>query len=202
MVIAGALFEESDKPRLKKLGVKDSKLLSIRKMQELFQKIIRISKGHKIIIIPPAEIDEFVLSDHLNLNWLEAHKSAEIINELKPERAIIDSPSNNVVNYKRYLMKLLKNKKIELWVEHKADFNHVECSAASVLAKVTREKEVEKIKKLVKHDFGSGYTHDERTIKFLENNIEKYPEIFRKSWATYKSRAAMKNQKGLEEFGR
>ena len=201
MVMCGVLTDEAGAEKLKKIGAKDSKLLSPKERERLFKEIIKIVKDYKIVIISPAEIDASVQStDGMNLNWLEAHKSAEIINFLKPDKIIIDSPSNNVKNYKKYLMELLKNKKIEAIVEHKADVNHVECSAASILAKVTRDAEIEKIKKVVVEDFGSGYLSDPRTIAFFEKYFEVYPDIFRKSWAPYKDKVNGKFQKKLGDF--
>ncbi len=35
-------------------------------------------------------------------------------------------------------------------------------------------------------EMGSGYPADPVTQAFLKKNAKKYPEIFRKSWATYK----------------
>lgn len=202
MVMAGVLTDEEGAAELKKAGVKDSKLLSPGQRQQLFGKIVKIVKDYKIVIVSPAEIDASVKSDDgMNLNWLEAHKSAEIVNALKPEKIIIDSPSNNVVNYKKYLMKLLDNRKIEAVVEHKADVNHVECSAASILAKVTRDGEVEKIKKVVVEDFGSGYLSDPKTIAFFDKYFEVYPDIFRKSWAPYRDKVDGKSQRKLGDFG-
>jgi hypothetical protein len=70
----------------------------------------------------PKEIDKAVHGHGgLNLNKLEAHKQAEILNEFSPDKAIIDCPSNNISSYKIYLKKLLKNKKIELILEHNAE---------------------------------------------------------------------------------
>ncbi|MBI2574459.1 ribonuclease HII [Candidatus Woesearchaeota archaeon] len=198
--MAGVLVDEEGSESLKAIGVKDSKLLTIGRMRKLFDRIKGIAIRHKIVVIQPAEIDAALESDSLNLNWLEAHKSAEIINALKPEKAIIDSPSNNVVNYKRYLMKLLDNKGIEVAVEHKADLNHVECGAASILAKVTREDEIEKIKKKIGSNFGSGYPSDPLTKAFLEKNFSRHPEIFRKSWMPYKRVAGSRGQKKIGEF--
>ena len=109
MVMCGVLTDEEGAEQLKKIGAKDSKLLSPKQREQLFGKIIKIVKDYKIVIVSPAEIDASVQSDDgMNLNWLEAHKSAEIINTLKPDKIIIDSPSNNVKNYKKYLMELLK----------------------------------------------------------------------------------------------
>ena len=132
MVMCGVLVEEKDIPKLKSMGVKDSKLLTKKKRKELFNKIIKTVKKHKIIIMPPKEIDDALFSDDLNLNWLEAHKSAEIINRLKPNKAILDCPSNNTKAYSSYVKELLKEK-VELVVEHKADVKYPEVSAAYLL---------------------------------------------------------------------
>ncbi len=198
--MAGVLVDEKGAESLRSIGVKDSKLLSIGRMRKLFDKIKDISIKRKIVVIEPAEIDAALESDELNLNWLEAHKSAEIINELRPQMAIIDSPSNNVINYKRYLMKLLENKSVEVMVEHKADLHHIECGAASILAKVTREEEVEKIKRKIGINFGSGYLTDPLTQKFLKEHHETYSEIFRKTWLPYKRAKAGKFQKDLSTW--
>ncbi len=201
MVMCGVLTDEAGAAELKKIGAKDSKLLTPKQREQLFPKIIKIVKAYKLVIIGPAEIDASVQSDDgMNLNWLEAHKSAEIINALHSDKIIIDCPSNNVENYKKYLMRLLKNKEVEAIVEHKADVNHVECSAASILAKVTRDSEVEKIKKVVVDDFGSGYLSDPKTIEFFDKHFETYPDIFRKSWAPYQDKVNGKRQRKLGDF--
>ena len=85
-------------------------------------------------------------------------------------------------------------------LEHKADFNYPIVSGASILAKVTRDNEIEKIKKKIKVDFGSGYMSDPKTVGFLEKYYEKYPELFRKSWMPYKDAVNKKFQKKLEDF--
>ena len=200
MVMGGVLIDEEAAEGLKKLGVKDSKLLSQKKREFLFDKIIHIAKGYKIVVVPPEEIDAALRSETLNLNWLEAHKTAEILNALRPDRAIIDSPHNNVDKYRHYLLRLLDNKKTELVVEHKADVNHMVCGAASILAKVTRESEIAAIKKRIGLDFGSGYLADPLTKKFLEMHFKEFPDIFRKTWMPYREMAAAQLQKQLGEF--
>ncbi len=199
MVMAGVLVDEEGSESLKSMGVKDSKLLTQRRRVALYKRIVSVVKKYKIVVIDAKEIDAALESDELNLNWLEAHTSAKIINALKPEKVIIDCPSNNIANYRRYLMKLLDNKKIEAVFEHKADVNYVECSAASILAKVTREEEIERIKKEV-GNFGSGYLTDPKTIKFFEENFERHPNIFRKTWAPYRKRLHLKGQRTMGDF--
>jgi len=123
---------------------KDSKTLTKDQRENLYKKYIKSTK-YKIIIINPEEIDEALNSPNTNLNWLEAQKSAEIINELKPDKAILDSPSPNLQAYKDYIKKLIKTK-TKIITEHKAEKYPI-VAAASIIAKVTRDKEIEKITK-------------------------------------------------------
>lgn len=201
LVMCGLLVKEEDEKKLVKLEVKDSKLLTKVKREFLFDKIKEISYKYEIIAIYPEEIDRAVNNhDGLNLNKLEARKTAEIINMLNPDKAIIDAPSNNIKSYKEYLLGYIKNKKIELVLEHKADLNYPVVSAASILAKVTRDAEIDKIKKRIKVDFGSGYMSDPKTASFLEKYYEKHSELFRKSWMPYQDKMNKKFQSRLEDF--
>lgn len=201
LFIAGVMIDESMDDKLREIGVKDSKLLSHKKRMALEKEIKKIAKNFKVIKVLPKEIDAAVDSDDgTNLNWLEARKQAEIINELKPDKAIIDCPSPNIRAYTEYLRRLLKNKDVELLVEHKADKNFFSCAAASIIAKCERENEVLEIEKMVGESIGSGYASNSICQKFLKNNFEKYPEIFRKSWISWKNHNNMKKQARLGDF--
>ena len=200
MVMCGAMIDESDLPKLVKLKPKDSKLLTREEREELYPKLLSVLKYYKVIIMQSNEIDKAVHGhDGLNLNKLEAKKQAEILNEFNPDKAIIDCPTNNINSYKNYLKKLLKNKKIELVLEHNAE-RYPLVAAASIIAKVTGDREVEKLKKQIGIDFGSGYMSDPKTVEFLKNNFEKYPELFRKSWFPYQELVNKKFQKSLSDF--
>lgn len=199
MVMAGVLISEADEKKLKEIGVKDSKLLTPKKREELFEKIKKIAKNYEIIIIQPKEIDEAVESQESNLNKLEAIKTAMIINKFNPDLSILDSPTVNLHKYEEEIRFYLKNKELKLKAENKADVNFQSVGAASILAKVTRDREIEKLK--AKYgEIGSGYPADPITQKFIKENWNKHPEIFRKSWATFKNIANKKEQKGLSEF--
>src|SRR3989344_7887803 len=153
LFICGVVFDEKDLDRLKEIGVKDSKLLPHNRRILIAKEIKKIAKNYKIVQIKPEEIDKAVnKKDGLNLNWLEAHKTALIINELNPDKAIIDCPSPNINKYKEYLLNLLKNKKLELIVEHRAE-KHMPVAAASIMAKVIAEERLKKLKKTLKIDF-------------------------------------------------
>ena len=200
MVMCGALIEDKDLQKLIKLKPKDSKLLTKEEREELYPKLLSVLKYYHVIIIQPAEIDKAVKGgDGLNLNKLEAVKQAEILNEFNPDKAIIDCPSNNIKSYRQQLLNLLKNKKVELILEHHAE-RYPLVAAASIIAKVTGDAEIEKIKKNIGIDFGSGYMSDQKTVEFLKNNFENYPELFRKSWFPYQELVNKKFQKSLSDF--
>ena len=199
LVMAGVKLRKEAEQRLINIGVKDSKLLTHGQRESLFVKILDIVDSYKILIISPKEIDKTLKSDTTNLNWLEADYSAKIINELNPDEAILDCPSNNIEAYVNYLKGKVKTK-TEILAEHKADMNYPVVSAASILAKVTRDREIEKIKEKTGKNIGSGYPSDPITQTFLRQNYDKYPDIFRKGWASYKKMVEKKKQKSLGDF--
>ncbi len=199
LVTCGVVVDEEGEKELTALGVTDSKLILPKKREKLMEQIIKIAKAYEVVILSPKDIDAALADPGTNLNWLEADTTAQIINKLKPERAIVDCPSNNIEAYTTYLRKKL-NVDCELVVEHKADLNHISAAAGSIIAKVTRDREIQKIKEEIGQEIGSGYPADPITKAFLKDNYNKYPDIFRKSWQTYKNVVAKKQQKGLGDF--
>lgn len=191
MVMAGVLTEQSDEKELKEIGAKDSKLLSHPQRIRIAEEIRSTVLKQLVVTASPAEIDSYV-SGGENLNALEARKMAEIINALNDgktkTRVIVDCPSINTESWKRKLVSFIENMdNLEVLCEHKADFNHPVVSAASILAKVRREEEVDALKKTY-GNIGSGYPADPITKAFLREKGEDLKDsgIFRKSWATWK----------------
>ena len=210
MILAGVLLKKYDEKLLKQEGVIDSKLLAHEKRIKLSGFIKDISLNFKIVKTEPEEIDHSINSG-INLNTLEAIKTAEIINSLIQGRkekikVIVDCPSTNIMKWTSTLLSFIKNPdNIDLHCEHKADFNHPSVSAASILAKCIREEEVEKLKKKYQDygNIGSGYPSDPYTKEFLRKHGKKLSEsgLFRKTWQTWKALFPdSKKQKTLGEF--
>lgn len=197
LVVAIAAIDEEKEIELEQLGVTDSKELTPKQREALYETVVEHCK-YEILIVSPKEIDDALESTSSNLNWLEATKMAELINKIKPEKVIVDAPSNNLEAFEDFMKKKLTFKP-ELIVKHKADRDHTIVGAASILAKVTRDKEIQKLKQEIGVDFGSGYPSDPKTIAFLKENWDKYP-IFRKTWSTWKKLAKSKKQKKIGEY--
>ncbi|MBU1129555.1 MAG: ribonuclease HII [Nanoarchaeota archaeon] len=202
MIIAGCLIDSSKKPELKNLGVKDSKQLTQKRREFLEKKIKEVAESFEIVIIPPTQIDKESL-EGIKLNEQEAIACAKIINKINNGRKIkvvLDCPSVSLVKWGDFLKTKIDNlSNLEISCEHKADKNHVSVSAASVLAKCVREKEMQKLKEKYGDEIGSGYTSDPLTQRFLEKQGQKHKDsgIFRKTWATWKNAHAKVGQKKL-----
>ena len=203
MVLAGCLIDEKTATKFKKWGVRDSKQLTPKRREFLTQKIKDEAKTFEIVLADADEINKKQDSG-TNLNMLEAEKTAKIINKInkgnKKIKVIVDCPSTSIVKWRDLLMTKIKDlSNLEIVCEHKADKNHVSVSAASILAKSTREKEMDKLKEKYGKEMGSGYTSDPTTTKFLTKNVTKHKDsgLFRKNWSTWKKAQAKTEQKKL-----
>ncbi|MEM0057938.1 MAG: ribonuclease HII [Candidatus Bathyarchaeia archaeon] len=185
LVIAGILVDSEDLPKLVRLGVKDSKLLSPNRREALAAEIKRIAKKHVVVKLSPAEIDRVVMTGRKlhRLNWLEAQAMARVIELLHPDIAYVDASDVLEERFKQQILEFLPFK-IEIVSEHKADRKYPVVSAASIIAKVERDHEIAELK--AKYgDFGCGYPTDPKTIEFLRRCLEtfkEYPEFVRRSW--------------------
>ncbi|MEM0100832.1 MAG: ribonuclease HII [Candidatus Methanomethyliaceae archaeon] len=181
MVVAGIAIYEKDEANLLELGVKDSKKLSYKKREELYEKIIKIVKYH-IEVIDAETIDKE--RKKKNLNDIEIDLIIKIINKLKPDVVQIGSPDINIKNFVNKIIMKVKN--IQIISVHHAESIFPTVAAASILAKVTRDRIIENLKKIY-GDFGSGYPSDPKTKDFILNAVKKgeIPNIIRKSWKTY-----------------
>ncbi len=198
LIICGVTIEKSKIKKLKALKVADSKLLSKKIREELYDKIIRVVDDYELIVLEPKDIDFALNSPVLNLNKLEANHTCELLKKLNPDKAFIDCPDVNPQRYKNILQQATK---AELIVEHKAEKYEV-VAAASIIAKVIRDRSMHELKEIHKVEVGSGYCSDPVTKKFIDKhwNNEVFSHIIRKSWATYKNKKIEKEQKTLDNF--
>lgn len=90
----------------------------------------------------------------------------------------------------------------EVVAEHRADESHPVVGAASVVAKVERDRRVEAIAREY-GDVGSGYPSDPTTRGFLRSYVADHgdlPACARSSWSTCVDLLAAAEQSALDEF--
>ena len=183
LVIAGISIEKNKIKYLKAIGVKDSKQLSPQSRENLYDKIISLVEGYYVAKISPRTIDKSV-SKNL-LNQLEANYMAKVVKKLGASSSYVDSCDVNPKRFGLYISNLARTGKIIS--SHHADRKYPVVSAASIIAKVNRDRVIEKLGK--NHDLGSGYPSDPKTMEFIKYWISQngdVPIFVRKSWKPVK----------------
>jgi len=178
--------------------VADSKLLSPR-MRERLYAIIRKRFSVATVRIDAHEIDEIRMGMTMNACVARAH--AQVIDKLSPTLAYVDACDVNAVRYADMVKSHLEQS-CEIVSEHNADQNFKVVSAASIVAKVTRDRAIAALSKKY-GNIGSGYPSDPVTIAFLSDYIDEYkcpPPIARKSWKTITAMLGKKQQSQLSQF--
>ena len=182
LVVAAVAIDKSQVDQLAKIGVKDSKKLSPKTREALYKQIIKLADDYQISKATPRQIDSAV-SQH-KLNELEKLHMAKVIQKISPSISYVDSCDVNAARFGKDLAKLC-NGKIKSY--HHADAKFVVVSAASIIAKVTRDRAIAKLAK--QHPIGSGYPSDSKTVRFVRQWFLQHgsmPEFVRKSWAPAK----------------
>ena len=189
LVIAGIVIKRTKINQLKKQGIRDSKKLTPLARERLYKKIINIVDDYYVTRISPKIIDKSVFNH--SLNHLEARYMAKVISKLSPSIAFVDSCDVNPRRFGKEISKLTFRSKIKSY--HHADSKFVVVSAASILAKVSRDRAITKLKK--KYNIGSGYPSDPKTKAFVKKSIKRNESLtfIRKSWKPVQ--ILMKNKK-------
>jgi len=188
MVLAGAAFYKDRLQVLDRLGVRDSKALSPSARLRLSGQILEAADRVEVEVVQPSEIDEYVRRKQRlwKLNRLEAERVARILERIRPDTAYVDAPDVDAERFGKIVSEML-TVDVRIISEHHADETRPLVSAASIVAKVRRDSEVQRLKDIY-GDFGSGYPSDPRTRDFLRKLMREgeAPEIVRRTWKTLK----------------
>ena len=179
MVVAGVL---ADGEKISKLGLRDSKKCTKTRRERLFGEIWEVASCIEVMKIDAKRIDE-LRNNGKNLNVIEKECFCEIIKRLDGDEAVRGTGKD------RKYSKIKSSFDKQLIIEFKADEKYPIVSAASIIAKVERDREVERIaeelEKKIDLPLGSGYPSDRRTIDFIEEWVKRYrslPPHVRRSW--------------------
>lgn len=184
MFVAGVVIDEDRLFDLAALGVKDSKLLAPQRRAYLAAKIETIARDRYVLEVKPEVIDE--LRQLITMNEIMVKSFSKVVEKLSADRAILDAADVNPERFARRV-KEGSGTNMEVIAEHRADKNHFVVAAASILAKVKRDRSVREIEKTIGQKIGSGYPSDPATIRFLETWVKEHgdlPPFARRSWKT------------------
>ncbi|RMX62792.1 hypothetical protein KXD40_003356 [Peronospora effusa] len=169
MVYGAAYWPVSENETMCTLGFDDSKALSAESRAQLFEKMRSTeSLGWIVRLISAAEISDKMQRQTSNLNEISRDAAIQLINEVQKKGAVVKKVFVDTVGDPRWYQSFLTkhfNGTIEFRVEKKADSLFKVVSAASIAAKVTRDRVIsdwkwESALLDLPTDFGSGYPSD------------------------------------------
>ncbi len=196
LVVAGVCGDED---KISSLGVRDSKKLSPRRREYLAERIREVAEKVVIVVLEPEEIDR--MREEMTLNEIEVELFARVISQLNGDVVYVDAADVDEERFAREISSRV-GREVKIVSKHKADSLYPIVSAASIVAKVERDRRVEEISREI-GDFGSGYPADERTREFLERYYREHGEMpphTRHSWKSVKRIKRRKEQSTLGDF--
>lgn len=181
-LVVAAVMVEDDAPLIE-MGVRDSKKLARTRRIELHSAIQQVADT-EIVIITHDDIDKQRASE--SLNNIEARAFATALARFGESRIFADAADVDPQRFRRMVCSHL-DFDVQMICEHKADEQYPVVSAASIVAKETRDTLMDRISEELGQPVGSGYASDPTTIAFLENWISEkgdLPPYTRRSWDT------------------
>lgn len=196
-LVVGAVFVEDDAV-LREIGVKDSKKLTPKQRESMYDRIDGSAKW-TVVVASAADID--LRRKEMSLNDVELHMFAEAVNTHERDAVYADCPDVNEGKFSARLGFLCPD--AEIIAKHKADDSYPVVSAASIMAKVTRDRMLDDIRAEFGTNIGSGYPSDHYTMDFIKEWIDangKAPQHVRCSWEPVRQMLSVKATKKLTDW--
>lgn len=198
-MVVVALAADDEEP-LVEMGVRDSKRLTRARREELAEQLAA-SYRYEVIEVPADVLDS--VRDDRSLNRLEAELFADAISMIAPLSATVDA-ADTVEERFGEMVKAHLRRPVPVLSCHYADDLYPVVSAASIIAKVRRDRVLADLSAEFGVEVGSGYCHDPVTVKFLRDWITENrspPPHCRRSWVTTRRLLGELSLRSLEEFG-
>ena len=179
-LVVGAVYV-SDDTFLKDIGVRDSKKLTPKMRERMYGQIVSAADRYEVVVISAEDIDR--RRERESLNEIELDMFREAVSKMPVNRVYADCPDINEAGFSSALSVRLGNTSVI--ARHKADDTYPVVSAASIIAKVTRDRMVAEISEEFGTDIGSGYPSDQQTMDFIKkwiNDNGVSPKHTRNSW--------------------
>lgn len=199
--VLGSMFVAAVRadPALLPDDVGDSKGIESQRRRELETAVRDAAAAVEVVEIPVERIDD----PDTDMNGLTVAGHSEALASVVEDGAsgYADAGDTNAVRFERRVNSNV-DCQIDLRAEHGADETYAIVGAASILAKVARERHVEALAA----EFGavgSGYPSDPNTREFLESFVREYEELpacARESWQTSHDVLGALDQSSLSDF--
>ena len=153
------------------------------------------------VALSPRTVDRAVARG--GLNDLEADAFARLIRELAPDVAYVDACDPNARRFGLRVARLAGGS-TRVVARHHADRDLTVVGAASIVAKVRRDRAIAELREEIGQEIGSGYPSDRRTVDFVRAYFSaggSAPPWLRESWATMQRVKPRRPAQTLDAFG-
>jgi ribonuclease HII len=201
LVVGGFLLRSDRLDALRSTGARDSKELSPSARERVYAKLPTVGECRSVVLTA-REVDRFVA--HGRLNELEARAFGALIRQASPDVAYVDACDPNAQRFARGVA-LWADSRARVVARHHADRDDVVVGAASIVAKVRRDRAIDRLRRRLGIEIGSGYPSDRRTIEFLREYLGRTPDPppwVRREWATMQRVKPERPGPTLEAFRR
>lgn len=181
-------------------GVDDSKRLAPARREELAAEL----RDHPDVRVGVAVVGVDRIDDPgTDMNGLTVAGQAEAVAAVAEggDRVVADAGDVDAARFGRRLAEAVPAD-VDVHAEHGADATHALVGAASVVAKVERDRRVAALESEY-GAVGSGYPSDPTTRSFLKEYVAEHgslPDCARASWATCSDVLATADQSSLDDF--
>jgi len=199
LVVGAFWMPEGRDDALRAHGVKDSKQLAPERRAAIYRRLRSVGE-FRSIALPPRTIDRWVARGRLN--DLELDAFARLIVAVGPETAIVDACDPNAARFARRLFAATGGC-ARIVARHRADETEPVVGAASIVAKVRRDRALGDLRRRLGDEVGSGYPSDPVTQRFVERTVGAggpAPRWLRASWAPVQRAKSARSARTLDEF--
>lgn len=203
LVVGAFLCHDADDAPLRAMGVKDSKLLRPEAREALYATLRR--HGRTLAFrAEPALIDRYTYQGRLN--ELELELMSRLVSRLRPAEVYADACDPDAERFGRRLLAMARHRgwKGRVVARHKADRDLAVVGAASIVAKVVRDRSIARLQQSSVRLLGSGYPSDPTTRAYLDRMLREgqvLPGWVRRSWSTLDKLKRGPPVATLETFG-
>jgi ribonuclease HII len=183
LVVGAFAVDDSELESIRACGARDSKELTPRGRDEVYARL-RDLGDLLSISLSPRTVDRAVRNG--KLNELEADAFGTMIRRLGAEEARVDACDTNPARFGRRVATRAGGG-VRIISRHHADTDDPLVGAASIVAKVRRDRAIARLRTTLGDGIGSGYPSDSQTVEFVRAHLretEEAPVWLRVSWAT------------------
>lgn len=212
LVASAVLVDEADAglADLVRDGLRDSKRLTP-STREVMAARVRDVADVEVKAVSAEAIDRARTVEGRTLNDVEVALFAGLLRKAAPRTAYVDAADVDAERFGREIHRRLDGRSARrvcgpaphIVAEHGADDRYPVVAAASVVAKVERDRRMAAIAEELGGDAGSGYPSDPATVAFLRRWVRDHGELpphTRRSWKSAARLLAEADQRSLADY--